>query len=340
MDLSDNTELVNIDCSGNNLAYILLPDGDKLKSLSCEMNKIRGARMDALIDQLPERSSDDKGKFHVYLNTKYFQTDGNELTPDQERAARDKGWWAYEYVWTGTQYLWQGSDGYVLLDEVNFPDPIFRGYLYENYYDQDFGPRLDIDDLESNIDEISLVDTEEMSSMKGIEYFKELTEIAASSNRIESLDASANKQLQILDLSYNYMLESLIVANDGKIEKIDVSCNNLKGAAVDEFIASLPTRTASSPGTIWAANFVQDEEQNEFSKAQVAAANAKNWKVKANTSKGWQDYQGGSVGITTVIDNAQAAATKDSPYYNLQGQRVKSTKKGIYIHNGRKTILK
>ena len=176
--------------------------------------------------------------------------------------------------------------------------------------------------------------------MKGIEYFKELTEIAASGNRIKSLDASANKKLEVLDLSYNFRLESLIVANDGQIGKIDVSCNKLKGDAVDEFIASLPTRPASSPGTIWAANFVQDEEQNEFSKAQVAAANAKNWKVKANTSKGWQDYQGGSVGITTVIDNAQAEATKDSPYYNLQGQQVKSTKKGIYIHNGRKTILK
>ena len=340
LDLSDNTELVNIDCSGNNLTSIILPYYNNLKSLSCEMNKIRGAMMDALIEQLPERSSDDKGKFYVYLNTEYSQTDGNELTPDQERAAREKGWWAYEYVWNGIKYVWNGSDGYVLLDEVNFPDPIFRNYLYENYYDQDFGPRLDIDDLESNIEEVSLVDTEEMSSMKGIEYFKELKEIAASGNRIKSLDASANKKLEVLDLSYNFRLESLIVANDGQIGIIDVGCNKLKGAAVDEFIASLPTRPASSPGTIWAANFVQDEEQNEFSKAQVAAANAKNWKVKANTSKGWQDYQGGSVGITTVIDNAQAAATKDSPYYNLQGQRVKSTKKGIYIHNGRKTILK
>ena len=340
LDLSDNTKLVNIDCSGNNLTFLILPESDKLKSLSCEMNKIRGEKMDALIEQLPERSSDDKGTIHVYFNTKYSQLDGNELTPDQERVARLKGWNAYEYGWNGMKYLWQGSDGYVLLDAVNFPDPIFRNYLYENYYDQDFGPRLHIDDLESNIEEIYLVDTEEMSSLQGIAFFKELTEICASSNRIKSLDASANKKLEILDLSYNYMLESLIVANDGQIAKIDVSCNKLKGEAVDDFIASLPIRPASSSGTIWAVDFVQDEEQNEFTKAQVAAANAKNWIVKANTSKGWQIYQGGSVGITTFINNAQTAATKDSPYYNLQGKRVNPRKKGIYIHNGRKTVLK
>ena len=339
LDLSDNTELVNIDCSGNNLTSIILPNGDKLKSLSCEMNKIRGEKMDALIEQLPERPSDDKGKIKVYFYSKNSLSDGNEMTPDQERAVREKGWMAYEYLRSGTQSVWNPSDGYVLLDAVNFPDPLFRDYLYENYYVESFGPRLDIDDLESDM--IYLVDTEEMSSLQGIEFFKELTEIAASCNRIKSFDASANKKLEILDLSYNYMLESLIVANDGQIKSIDVMCNKLKGAAVDDFIASLPTRPASNSGTIWAVDFVQDEEQNEFTKAQVAAANAKNWNTKARSSQGWQDYHGGSnIGITTVIDNAQATATKDAPYYNLQGQRVKPTKKGIYIHNGRKTILK
>ena len=44
----------------------------------------------------------------------------------------------------------------------------------------------------------------------------------------------------------------------------------------------------------------------------------------------------GTTGIT-VVENAQKA---DGQYYNLQGQRIAAPKKGLYIHNNKKVIIK
>jgi hypothetical protein len=42
---------------------------------------------------------------------------------------------------------------------------------------------------------------------------------------------------------------------------------------------------------------------------------------------------------TTAIRTANTAAA-DGKFYNLQGQEVKQPARGLYIHNGRKTVMK
>lgn len=56
-------------------------------------------------------------------------------------------------------------------------------------------------------------------------------------------------------------------------------------------------------------------------------------------TKGWKEFvtikEIGGTGIGHV--EAQAS---DAPYYNLNGQRIAQPKKGIYIQNGKKTVIK
>ena len=45
---------------------------------------------------------------------------------------------------------------------------------------------------------------------------------------------------------------------------------------------------------------------------------------------------------TTGIENIEIAedANDSAPYYNLNGMRVNNPAKGVYIHNGKKVIIK
>ena len=44
--------------------------------------------------------------------------------------------------------------------------------------------------------------------------------------------------------------------------------------------------------------------------------------------------------IMTAIKNVETSATADGAYYTLQGVKVEKPTKGIYVHNGKKVIIK
>lgn len=45
-------------------------------------------------------------------------------------------------------------------------------------------------------------------------------------------------------------------------------------------------------------------------------------------------------GTVTAIKNVETSATADGAYYTLQGVKVEKPTKGIYVHNGKKVIIK
>ena len=139
--MSRNKKLATFSCMDNQLTSLKLPNSKTLKYVYCEINKIRGEAMDELIASLPKYSSSEGyGKLYIYNNSDDKYPEGNQLTPDQEQAALAKGWRSWEY--DNSQHNYYTSDGYVMLDEINFPDPLFLDYLNENFYNDDFGPRL------------------------------------------------------------------------------------------------------------------------------------------------------------------------------------------------------
>ena len=45
-------------------------------------------------------------------------------------------------------------------------------------------------------------------------------------------------------------------------------------------------------------------------------------------------------GTVTAIKNVETSATADGAYYTLQGVKVEKPTKGIYVHNGKKVVIK
>lgn len=80
----------------------------------------------------------------------------------------------------------------VVLDEAHFPDANFRKYLSDelNITEGDIITETDL----NSVTEIYL-NKSNVSSLKGIEYFKKLTDLYYYKNSLSSLDISMNTDL-------------------------------------------------------------------------------------------------------------------------------------------------
>ena len=183
-----------------------------------------------------------------------------------------------------------------------------------------------------------------------------LTELECYSNQLTSLDVSKNTALEILwcynnqltslDLSKNTALKYLSCGGN-QLTSLDVSkntvltrlyCyqNRIKGAAMDALVASLPTVSNYTMRVVYYEN-----EQNVMTTTQVTAAKAKGWIPRYYDGNTWVEYAG--VDPSTEVNNVEAADADDSaPWYTINGVELaeKPTAPGIYIHGGKKVVVK
>ena len=104
---------------------------------------------------------------------------------------------------------------------------------------------------------------------------------------------------------------------------------------MDALVEGLPT---VKEGHMYAIDDV--DEENVMTTTQVAAANAKGWKVYYRVTKdewSWEEYTGSEpTGIDALTTDMQ-----DGKYYDLQGHGIdgKPTEPGIYIMDGKKIVI-
>lgn len=99
-------------------------------------------------------------------------------------------------------------EGYIAINEKNFPDKNFRDYVAMDSdadHDNCFSPR-EIANVKG-----FLCDNKEISNLKGIEFFTEIWELDCCYNNLKTIDLSHNKKLSYLNCHHN------------KLEELDVS---------------------------------------------------------------------------------------------------------------------
>ena len=109
-----------------------------------------------------------------------------------------------------------------------------------------------------------------------------LRSLACSGNQLTALDVSKNTALRFLACSSN-QLTALDVSKNTALTELNCHSNQIKGEAMDALVASLPTVTS---GEFIVIDTKDENEGNICTKAQVAVAKGKGWKV--------YDYNGGN----------------------------------------------
>ena len=162
-----------------------------------------------------------------------------------------------------------------------------------------------------------------------------LTELWCYSNQLTSLDISGCTALTELRC-YDNQLTSLDVSKNTVLTRLYCYQNRIKGAAMDALVASLPTVSNYTMRVVYYEN-----EQNVMTTTQVTAAKAKGWIPRYYDGNTWVEYAG--VDPSTEVNNVEAADADDSaPWYTINGVQLaeKPTAPGIYIHGGKKVVVK
>lgn len=121
-------------------------------------------------------------------------------------------------------------EGYIAINEKNFPDENFRDYVAEAWdknHDKYFSP--------SEIASAKWIscDNKEISNLKGIEFFTNIWLLECYYNNLTTIDLSHNKKLSYINCIYN-KLEELDVSELPLLEKFACDGNKLQSIDVSE----------------------------------------------------------------------------------------------------------
>lgn len=126
-------------------------------------------------------------------------------------------------------------EGYIAINEKNFPDKNFRDYvawLWDANHDNRFSPS-EITAAKS-IQCDNLFGGQPIKSLKGIEYFTEISELSCVYNNLTEIDLSHNTKLEYLNCHHNKLKEldvselpllETFYCDSNKLQSIDVSEN-------------------------------------------------------------------------------------------------------------------
>lgn len=116
------------------------------------------------------------------------------------------------------------SEDGVPIDELHFPDEIFRGLL--DVSDKDRDGRLS----EQEINDITILDCDsdegKIRSLEGIGYLKDLEVLLCTGSALTSLDVSQNNKIEVL-YCQDGQLESLVIGDMPDLDRINCSDNHL-----------------------------------------------------------------------------------------------------------------
>ncbi|RGL02256.1 leucine-rich repeat domain-containing protein [Prevotella disiens] len=167
-----------------------------------------------------------------------------------------------------------------------------------------------------------------------------LEELWINANGIKSLDVSKNPKLNHLECSRNKLTE-LDVTNNTKLESFFCWGNQIKDESMDKLIASLVQESGDTEREFCVYNKLYADEGNVLTEEQAAAVKTRGWIPKQATGSMeffmWEEYEG----VPTGIENLTIQKEDKGAWYDLNGRRIeKPSAKGIYIHNGKKILIK
>ena len=251
LDVSNNPDLRTLNCSNTEITSLDVSNNPKLETLKCENCSLAWVNIgdNPHIDNSSITSSStislemvrntfnveevfpgiDKLKISAVSGASYDAKTGifSNYSKDKpivytyDCGTSKNGTKTIEVTINLTGYIYP-----IEINEENFPDKAFRNWVLEKEYGID--RELTADEI-ANIKDL-YIDIEEITDLKGIEYFTALEELYCTYTGITSLDVSKNRNLKILDCSVKG-LNSLNVSNNPALEEL--TCNNTGITSLD-----------------------------------------------------------------------------------------------------------
>lgn len=160
----------------------------------------------------------------------------------------------------------------------------------------------------------------------------ELERLQCSNNQLNMLDVSENTKLESLNCNGNLLTTIEISKNNTELNDLWCYDNKIKDEKMQTLVENLPT---VEDGELCVINLANNDE-NAITKGQVKIAESKGWKVVDSDR---EEYAGSD---PMGIENKNSEPIINNRYYSIDGvkQQGKPTKKGVYVTNGKKAIVR
>ena len=310
------TALTTLYCYDNQLTYLDVSKNTALTLLSCQENQINETEMGNLVESLPANN----GSF--YVKRLDVSNEQNIITTEQVEAAKAKGW----RVCAFDDGVWTEYDG----DELQDISPVNEGETIDIGNEIDENTNLDGNVVGDVYYSISSGDGNYDAAEGCLVVTKPTDDSAIDGQDIFGEDFKDNYTGIVFKLAPGKGTIKVEAETQGNmVLKVKIGNNEPIEMELDGKLKVKFPYNVSEPTYVYIYGG-------------MGAAGAK--AMGANRAKSAADllkiYGFEIVSDPSGIDAIENGQQQDAPVYNLNGQRVNTLGKGIYIKNGRKVLMK
>jgi Leucine-rich repeat (LRR) protein len=170
-----------------------------------------------------------------------------------------------------------------------------------------------------------------INDLSGLNNLTNLKTLYCFSNQLTSLNVQGLSKLELLSCGYN-QLTSLNVQGCSSLNKIYCHRNQISGTGMTTLVNSLPTRTASNKGALYA--ITNTNEGNSMTAAQITTARNKYWLPYRYTGSAWVEMTAATPGdvngdgklaiddLTALIAALMDGTAASNPAADVNGDNV------------------
>lgn len=321
INLGKNRSLTHLVCTKGNVKELGLSECSSLKLVECYGNGIRGEATTRLMSTLPDRTSaQEPGKIY-FVDEASTEAQQNSYSDTDLFLAKSRGWVVYRRLSSGTfEEIKPTGTSY---DQITFTTDkkVGEGFFIVTNPSKPIsvrGLKL-LSQSESTPDKNAIVTTQDITLVGNV------LSLVLADQQITAFESKDNKELRSLVISGN-KLTKLDLSTFEKLESVVCFDNPFDKEGSAFTLSHLPNRTKEeTPGAITFASTAEGDLTPAYSLADIAAANALNWKVMQRDNEGKESEIVPKVNVITLVTDKAVGSEVTIDAKLVDGRPVKVT---------------
>ncbi|WP_298888155.1 hypothetical protein [uncultured Porphyromonas sp.] len=321
INLGKNRSLTHLVCTKGNVKELGLSECSSLKLVECYGNGIRGEATTRLMSTLPDRTSaQEPGKIY-FVDEASTEAQQNSYSDTDLFLAKSRGWVVYRRLSSGTfEEIKPTGTSY---DQITFTTDkkVGEGFFIVTNPSKPIsvrGLKL-LSQSESTPDKNAIVTTQDIMLVGNV------LSLVLADQQITAFESKDNKELRSLVISGN-KLTKLDLSTFEKLESVVCFDNPFDKEGSAFTLSHLPNRTKEeTPGAITFASTAEGDLTPAYSLADIAAANALNWKVMQRDNEGKESEIVPKVNVITLVTDKAVGSEVTIDAKLVDGRPVKVT---------------
>ena len=321
INLGKNRSLTHLVCVKGNVKELGLSECSSLNLVECYGNGIRGEATTRLMSTLPDRTSaQESGKIY-FVDEASTEAQKNSYSDTDLFLAKSRGWVVYRRLSDGTfEEIKPTGTSY---DQIAFTTDKKVGEDF--FIITNPSKPISVRGLKLLSPSESTQEKNAIVTAQDITLVGNVLSLVLADQQITAFESKDNKELRSLVISGN-KLTKLDLSTFEKLESVVCFDNPFDKEGSAFTLSHLPNRTKEeTPGAISFVSTAKGDLTPTYSSADIAAANALNWKVMQRDNEGKESEIVPKVNVITLVTDKAVGSEVTIEAKLVDGRPVKVT---------------